>query len=182
MTNIKNEYNPLSIEHQVKRRIEQKSSGVSLPDEPSHLRKLNGHSTPDSPLLRSSEDNDLSIHFMNLLFSDTTSAIDKPTTHGHQKMVADDSKKTGTNTFFYPLKKQEESNSLPTNQKQDFSLVIENADAGLVTLNGSWTEGIMKVHLHISMPLDTQQKQILIAILKKKLSHEIGTHMEIEID
>lgn len=180
MNSIKNEYNPLSIEHQVRRRIEQRSSGVSLPDQhqikvPSRL----GCPAPSSP---ESQDGDLSVHFLNLLFPDAASPVSAQTTDGSNHVFTSDPKKTGTNTFFCPLKKQEESNSPLTHEKKDFSFVIENAEAGSVTLNGSWTQGVMKVQLQISQPLEVQQKQVLIAILKKKLSHELGVHMEIEID
>lgn len=180
MNSIKNEYNPLSIEHQVRRRIEQRSSGVSLPDQ--HQVKVPGKPGYTAPSSPEPQDGDLSVHFLNLLFPDAAPPKSAQTTDGSKHVFNSDPKKTGTNTFFCPLKKQEESNSALTHEKKDFSFVIENAEAGSVTLNGSWTQGIMKVQLQISQPLEVQQKQVLIAILKKKLSHELGVQMEIEID
>lgn len=186
MSTVKNHYNPLSIEQQVRHRIEKKASGVT----PREIANL--HSTPKpgkaNSIMNRQNDNqtDLSTQFMSLLFSDKkTEAFShekSPNTNIDESFNPFD-RKQGTKNIFFPLKEQEESKqSNIAEEKAPFSLVIESANLGELKLNGQWLDGRLKVIIHLPKSLDLNQKKVLTAILERKLSHELNVQTEIEID
>lgn len=174
MNNVKNDYNPLSIDHQLKNRLEKRASGVSLPESrPLQMgASLGSHSR--TPLNEpESKDTDLESHFVNLMFNSGNSPAIQA-----EKLNT----KIGTKHSFSPLKLQEESKNEMSTEKEPFCLLIETSSMGPLKLNGSWSNGVLRVHLQLPKQLDTSEKRVLMAILGKTLTQELGVQTEIEID
>lgn len=175
MSNVKTDYTPLSIEHLTRNRLEKRASGVSPSERsllPTNAHKLPAMQTPFSKTIESEAE--LENHFMNLLFAD-----------GNKSNLLECKNfdtKIGTKQFFSPHKLQEESKTETKTEKEPFSLVIETSSLGSLTLNGVWKHGALQVQLQLPAKLDAQQKKILLAILEKKLTQELGVQTEIEID
>lgn len=175
MTNVKTDYNPLSIEQQLRNRLEKRASGVSLPESRPLQMNANSTSAARRPFNSAKPaESELENHFMNLLF---TGGNDSPIPE-HVNLDT----KIGTKQFFSPLKLQEESKSEMPTEKDPFCLLIETSSMGSLQLNGTWKNGTLQVQLQLPKQLDAQQKKVLIAILEKKLTQELGVQTEIEID
>ena len=174
MNNVKNDYNPLSIEHQLRNRLEKRASGVSPPESrPLQTGISHGSNSRMSFSDPESKDTELENHFMSLLFDSSHSS----TVQGEKLNT-----KIGTRHFFSPLKLQEESkNEVPTD-KEPFCLVIETSSLGSLKLNGNWNNGVLQVQLQLPKQLDTSEKRVLMTILGRKLTEELGVQTEIEID
>lgn len=182
MTSVKNEFNPISIEQRVKKNLEQKHSGVSLPDAPTALVTVKAKDRSLQENIHHS-DSDLPTEFLNLLFAgDLPNSSNQPSTHQQTKTFDDSSRKPGTNSFFSPLNKQEDSFYSAPSKEKNFCMTIESSDFGSLKLNGKWDEKKLVVHLDVSKSLDLQQKKMLASILEKRLSHELGVTTEIVID
>lgn len=182
MTTVKNQYNPLSIEQQVKNRLEKRSSGVSPPDIVPSRTHTAGVNKPLPHQKLEDTNSDLPTEFMNLLFSSEQNDLPALTEKNNLPVSGEHSKNAGTNPVFFPLNKQEESVCKSDKEKEPFSLTIESADLGPLKLNGKWNGDKLQVHLHLPNKMDIQQQRILTAILERKLSHELGVKTEIVID
>jgi len=182
MTTVKNQYNPLSIDQQVKSRLEKRSSGVSTPDVmPGRTHPAASNKPPLNPKLENA-DSDLPTEFMNLLFSSEQNDLQTEAGKNNLPISDEHLKNTGTNTLFFPPNKQEESVLKPEKEREPFSLSIESSELGSLKLNGKWNGDKLQVRLHLPTKMDLQQQRILSAILERKLSHELGVKTEIEID
>lgn len=175
MSNVKTDYNPLSIEQQLRNRLEKRASGVSLPED--RLLQMNTLAAPSArtPLSDVNQTKpELENHFMNLLFTDSNNLCSP------ERENLD--KKIGTKQFFSPLKLQEESKTEAVTEKEPFTLIVETSSLGSLKLNGMWRNGTLQVQLQLPTKLDIQQKKVLVAILEKKLTQELGVQTEIQID
>lgn len=182
MNKVSKEHNPLSIDQQVKNKLEKRASGVAVPEPRLNQSSSNRFTTTATPNLSDNTNADLPTQFVNLLFSADSNWESNHNPNNKNEFSREQLNKTGTNPVFFPHKEQEETICSSAEEKGPFSLVIENTQLGALTLNGTWSKGKLKVQLQTLKPLDSQQKTVLTAILQKKLSHELGVQTEIEID
>lgn len=170
-------YNPISIEHRVRSKLENKASGVTLPD-------IAPTASPSSTFIHEkramNNSKQLKDEFMNLLCASQaeTEREVKPGCEELKKCAETD----GTNKLFLTLNKQESTKSEGDKTKESFSFVIQNSDLGELKLKGSWINGHLKVLIQPEKKLEVRERKLLCAMLTTRLSNELGVPLEVSFD
>ncbi|HEX4844508.1 MAG TPA: hypothetical protein VFV57_12615 [Limnobacter sp.] len=180
MSNIKGNHDPLSIDQLVKQRVAKRAHGVSVELVPTLHTSDAKPSKPANSTHSDIDKDELANQFLGLLFPATTQSQSSQEATGQS--TPENLQMLGTNQFFSPLKKQEDSVDQRKNEKTPFSFCIENSSLGAIQLNGQWRGGALQVQLQMPTAMTLQQKKALAAILSRRLSYELGVTTEIEID
>lgn len=170
-------YNPISIEQRVRNKLENKASGVTLPDIAPTASPSNTFIHEKRPMNNSKE---LKDEFMNLLCASQaeTEHEAKPSAEELKKCTETD----GTNKLFLTLNEQESTKSKSGNTKESFSFVIQNSDLGELKLKGNWMNGHLKVLITPEKKLEVRERKLLCAMLTTRLSNELGVPLEVSFD
>lgn len=173
---IEPKYDPLSISEITQEQIEarNKKTVPVFNRNTGHTQAIKHH----TPLINTTEDNDLKDDFLNLLLSGQ-SATESP----HKKNAVQSTpiqKTDGTKEFFLTHNECEEKKENLQNNVFSFSIV--NSMAGEVQLNGEFSNGKCLVRLTMKNTLTVKEKAILAQILQASLKSKLNTEVELQID
>lgn len=169
-------FDPLSITHRVRTRLENKANGVSVPDVSPTPRHPN---LPVSSTHTMNNNEHLKNQFMNLLLGEPLSADQAPSSSESAKEFEHIS---GTKQFFSPLNKQEYTKTDSPTQSTPFQFCVQNSALGELEVQGEWLNGRMQVSIKLAQALEPKERRLLGHILKMRLSRELGIDLEVYLD
>lgn len=174
---IQETHNALSIATRIRERTEKRASGA----EPASFIRLSPQT--NSRIMTNGDPNqdtreNLSGEFLNLLLSPEK---ENQNTLTPEKVFIESHRNFGTKPLTSSLNKQEGSKQHSTNEREPFSLVVQNSELGAIELSGKWIGSKLFVQLKLPNSLPAHEEKILCAMLSKGLSAQLAVSLEISI-